>query len=183
MIQLQQQILSKTQAGIKAHIVDGTSISRTNKPSISQLSSANNLLRSPPVEENNLSYDEVKALSDEYHISCKNIYEMHSEFNSMREIAIQEIQFDLKDRRPQTNNEEQESMEIIIAESKTQGIPLSFFTKNSPLMNDKHREIQEPMLEAFGIHVQNTKMNHYISWGLFLRMNALLNYHCATKEE
>ena len=50
-------------------------------------------------------------------------------------------------------------------------------------MNDKHREIQEPIFEALGILVQNTKMNHYISWGLFLRMNALLNYHCATKQE
>ena len=46
-------------------------------------------MRSPPVEEaNTLSYDEVKALSDEFHISCKNIYELHAEFNSMREIAI-----------------------------------------------------------------------------------------------
>ena len=48
-------------------------------------------------------------------------------------------------------------------------------------MNDKHREIQEPILEALGVMCKNTKMNHYINWGLFLRMNALLNYHCATQ--
>ena len=50
-------------------------------------------------------------------------------------------------------------------------------------MNDKHREIQEPILEALGVMCKNTKINHYINWGLFLRMNALLNYHCATQQE
>ena len=30
-------------------------------------------------------------MSDEYHISCKHIYELHAEFNSLKDIAIQEL--------------------------------------------------------------------------------------------
>ena len=31
----------------------------------------------------NLTYDEVKALSDEHMLPCKSIYELHAEFNSL----------------------------------------------------------------------------------------------------
>jgi len=35
----------------------------------------------------NLTYDDVKALSDEYMLPCKNIYELHAEFNSLMSVA------------------------------------------------------------------------------------------------
>lgn len=33
--------------------------------------------------QRNLTYDEVKALSDEYMLPCKSVYELHAEFNSL----------------------------------------------------------------------------------------------------
>jgi len=102
MINLQNKILEKTQAGIKAHIVDGfASLSSRRKSSHMRRSpGSSSMLELPPPRqlESNLSYDEVKAMSDEHHIPCKNIYEMHAEFNSMRDIAIQELEAVLKER-------------------------------------------------------------------------------------
>ena len=95
MINLQNKILEKTQAGIKAHIVDGyTSISRARGSRMSRSPHSTQKIGGPPREVNDstLSYDEVKAMSDEHHLPCKNIYEMHAEFNSMRDIAIQELE-------------------------------------------------------------------------------------------
>ena len=34
-----------------------------------------------------MSYDEVKSLSDEYFLPCKNVYELHAEFNSLMNIS------------------------------------------------------------------------------------------------
>jgi len=34
-------------------------------------------------QDKNLTYDEVKSLSDEYYLPCKNVYELHAEFNSL----------------------------------------------------------------------------------------------------
>ena len=44
-------------------------------------------------------------MSDEHHLPCKNIYEMHAEFNSMRDIAIQELEAILLDRKKYPDDE------------------------------------------------------------------------------
>ena len=72
---------------------------------------------------------------------------------------------------------------MAIDEAKSKGIPLAFFNKHSSLMSNKREEIRGPIYEAFGVHVKNTKESHYVSWHLFLRMNAHLNFHCASKQD
>ena len=38
-------------------------------------------------------------------------------------------------------------------------------------------------MSALGIMVSNVKINHYVNWKLFLKMNALITYHCAPKQD
>ena len=128
-------------------------------------------------------------MSDEYHLPCKNIYEMHAEFNSLKDIAIQELEQDLKEAREDVNAEASfaldphDQLAKIITDAPSMGIPLAFFTKNSTLMSDKHASIQSAILTALGVHVANTKINHYISWNLYLKINALIKFHCAPKQD
>ena len=48
--------------------------------------------------ESTLSYDQVKAMSDDYHLPCKSIYELYAEFNSLKNIAIAELEEEIKQR-------------------------------------------------------------------------------------
>jgi hypothetical protein len=40
-------------------------------------------------EKNNLTYEDVKNLADKYGLPCKNIYELHAEFNGLLDMAAQ----------------------------------------------------------------------------------------------
>ena len=59
----------------------------------------------------------------------------------MKEISIQELEYELHLLTSRGNNEKLEKTQIAIEEAKTQGIPLAFFRKNSPLMSNKRDDI------------------------------------------
>ena len=81
-----------------------------------------------------MSYDEVKSLSDEYFLPCKNVYELHAEFNSLMNISQQER---LQDTQLMGSDEEHNSS----AQAKDKGIPVEYFLRTSTLLKDKHPTI------------------------------------------
>ena len=38
-------------------------------------------------------------------------------------------------------------------------------------------------MTALGIMVENVKINHFVNWNLYLKMNALINFHCAPRQD
>ena len=67
---------------------------------------------------------------------------MHAEFNSMRDIAIEELEAIVKERKENLESDDPDDQIAIIArDAKEMGIPLDFFMKNSSLLKDKHNEI------------------------------------------
>ena len=87
-----------------------------------------------------MTYDEVKSLSDEYFLPCKNVYKLYAEFNSLMSVALGEkmIEEDAGANAPEG--------ETSAAVGTGQGIPLEFFLRTSILLKDKHPDIQSGML-------------------------------------
>ena len=82
-----------------------------------------------------MTYDEVKSLSDEYFLPCKNVYKLYAEFNSLMSVALGEkmIEEEAGAAAPEGD-----------AAAKTgmgEGIPLEFFLRTSILLKDKHPSI------------------------------------------
>ena len=102
---IQNQILEKTKAGMPIGIqpidssnvmfgIEGYRKSSTKDKKINASGSKAGLAPSikpaggePASSKRNLTYDEVKTLSDEFMLPCKSIYELHAEFNSILQIA------------------------------------------------------------------------------------------------
>ena len=80
--------------------------------------------------QRNLTYDEVKALSDEYMLPCKSVYELHAEFNSLLQMSSAE--------RRMTEGMDEQELDTPIGEG---GIPADYFLKHTSLLKDKHIEI------------------------------------------
>ena len=96
----------------------------------------------------------MKALSDEYFLPCKCVYELHAEFNSLTSVANQE-------RKNQA--ETGASEETPEAQLNEPGVPADFYLKNTTLLKDKHPQVQHWILQALGIHTQNKKTPN-ITW-------------------
>ena len=62
-------------------------------------------LSAPVIIEHTLSYDDVKALGEKYRIPGKSIYKLYAEYNSMKEIAIQELEYALSQIKAKGNVE------------------------------------------------------------------------------
>lgn len=110
---------------------------------------------------------------------CKNVYELHAEYNSLLNIAKQEQMVKEQEAAVATASDDDASS---APPAVDKGIPVDFFLDTSPLLKDKHAVIQRAILQAMGIHTQN-KQQVNITWLQFLKMSTLLSYHCATKAQ
>ena len=61
----------------------------------------------PRKKQKNLSYEEVKSLSEEYSISCKIVYELHAEYISLASLA-QDTQVQEEDSGNEEEKDEDE---------------------------------------------------------------------------
>lgn len=105
MDQIQRKIIERTNAGLQIgmHVIDSSTTLQgirrnkatfgdsnlrvTNSKTTKQAGGTKTIQAASTSQQNNLSYDEVKSLSDKYFLPCKNVYELHAEFNSMLKIS------------------------------------------------------------------------------------------------
>ena len=198
---LQLSLLEKATVGLKAHTIDsrlvahqaGTAESNRSSSAMrasslkrgsvmhgqvkkSLYSKQNGVDQDPyQTQSENLAYYEVKTIADEHNISCKAVYELHAEFNSMLKILEQEKLQKEAEQEIQHKNEEEE-------EQKEHGIPIDFYLMNSPLLRDKTTETQHNIIEALGMHIPR-KGQLIITWNRFLKINTTLLYQSASKHE
>jgi hypothetical protein len=156
----------------------------------SQLYSDNNKSHAMMVqatEKDILSFENVCLLSEKYKFDNKLIYEIHSEFISIRDM--------------------QKSMYKV----DTLGIPAKLFLKYCTVLKDKTPLVQKRFLRAFGIDYDKAKKNKvnqddkikllkklqeisdnsnsnetapdtFVSWQKYLHLNALMKYQKGTKQ-
>ena len=140
---IQRQIIEKTKAGLPvgAQAIDSSNVIMRNNAGSrkSAFDSSKKLggatFRSggdAATAQRNLTYDEVKALSDEYMLPCKSIYELHAEFNSLMQMSNGE--------KRSSEDDEQETQ---VGEG---GIPADYFLKHTNLLKDKYVDIQHAIL-------------------------------------
>lgn len=117
----------------KGRLSNGMSTKQTTGGKLNPVKDSTNGLKSTSPQKN-LTYDEVKNLSDKYFLPCKNVYELHAEFNSMMNISSHERALAAAEENSAGELEE-ESHQI------EEGIPLDYFLETSFVLKDKHEEI------------------------------------------
>jgi predicted nuclease with TOPRIM domain len=133
-----------------------------------------------------LSYDEVKSHSQQFLLPCKIIYELHSEFNCIKELArIEEEknkfeeQFKRKYNKTNTLNEDKkEEDDEENSKDFVEGIYVKQFMNTCNELKEKHPTISKRILIAMGVPV--AAKNARVTWLMFLKIQSMLRYYTAT---
>lgn len=111
-----------------------------------------------------MAYDDVKQCSQEFLLPCKIIYELHSEFNCLKQIAEDSKSDGDEDHFTDDNS-----------------IKLGDLLKSSMELKEKHPRVTEMILDALGMPVTNKNIR--VTWKSYLKIQTLLRYFTATKDQ
>ena len=142
-----------------------------------------------------MKYDEVKALSDQFLLPCKVIYQLNSEFNCLRGIAKElKAQEELKaglllqaDSKGDAKKEDKEAVNSAEDDGppgqkkKKEGIHIKYFIKTSRELKEKHQSVSERIMDALGLPISN--LSSIVDWKNFLKIQTILRYYTATREQ